>query len=106
MISQTFDLEQFVESIRGIDYYETIYAAEREATAAERLSIRLRKDKEADANISQSYADLLKGLINFLRYGIMPPCIENHHYTLFEILCKEMSQKDSIIPRSGEPRLQ
>jgi hypothetical protein len=106
MISQAFDLEQFVESIRGNDYYRTIYAAEREATAAERLSIRLRNYKEADANISQSYADLLKGLINFLRYGIMPPCIENHHYNLFNIVCKDMPQKDTIIPCREEPRLQ
>lgn len=99
MLSPAFNLEQFVEKVRGEDYFGIVYAAEQEATEAERLSLRLQKTLDPDFNKSKSYADTLKKLINYLRYGFLPFSLEDYQYALFKIVYKEMSHKKSFHSR-------
>jgi hypothetical protein len=99
MISPAYDLAQFVEKVRGNDYFAIIRTAELEATEGERLSLRLKNAVDTDFEKRQSYVSELKCLIYFLRYGFFPSHLEDYQYTLFNILCEEMSQNGSILPR-------
>jgi hypothetical protein len=56
VLSPTVDFEQFVEKVRGEDYFGIVRSAELEATEAERHSLKLKNTAGPDLNESQSYA--------------------------------------------------
>jgi len=77
MISQSCDLDEFLERVRDRDYLEVIYLADKEASEAERLKYRSRARRLDPAEACGSYADVLKGFIRFMRYGVKPPSMED-----------------------------
>ncbi len=80
MISQSCDFDEFLERVRGRDYLEIIYLADKEATEAERLKYRSRARKLDPPEACVCYADLLKGFIRFMRYGVKSPSMECAHH--------------------------
>ena len=77
MISQSCDFDEFLESVRDRDYLEVIYLADREATEAERLKYRSRTRTLHPPGACAGYADVLKGFIRFMRYGVKSPSMED-----------------------------
>lgn len=76
MISQSCDLDEFLERVRDRDYFEVIYLADREATEAERLKYRSRAGRTVCSEACVGYADALKGFIRYMRYGVKSPSME------------------------------
>jgi hypothetical protein len=91
--------------VRGEDYFGIVRTAELEATEAERHTLKLRNTVGPDLNESQSYAITLKRLINFLRYGFVHPHLKDYQYSLFKILCEEMTHKNLISSRCKDTSL-
>jgi hypothetical protein len=89
VISDTYDLGKFLETIREMDYLDMIYCAEQEATEAERMAYRARAANEDKKVESQKYADRLKGFIRFMVYGIKPSDLSYGDLELFRSLCEE-----------------
>ena len=77
MISQSCDFDEFLESVRDRDYLEVIYLADREATEAERLKYRSRTRRLDPPEACAGYADVLKGFIRFMRYGVKSHSMED-----------------------------
>ena len=77
MISQSCDFDEFMDSIRDLDYLQVIYLADKEATEAERLKYRSRTGRIVPPEACAGYADVLKGFIRFMRYGVKTPSIED-----------------------------
>lgn len=69
MIASDCNVETFLNSLSGKDFYELIYAAEREAVSAERMIYQRSADLEQREKCGKEYAQLLKQFICFLRYG-------------------------------------
>ena len=78
MISQSCDFDEFLESVRDRDYLEVIYLADKEATEAERLNYRSRTRRPAPPEACAGYADVLKGFIRFMRYGVKSSSMEEN----------------------------
>jgi hypothetical protein len=70
MISQSCDFDEFLHTMRDREYLEVIYLADKEATEAERLKYRSRARRLDPPEACVWYADLLKGFIRFMRYGV------------------------------------
>jgi hypothetical protein len=75
MISDRCDFDDFVSKTTGRDYHEIIYLADREATAAQRRVFHTGVSEEEKDRCGYQYAECLKGVIAYLRYGIKPACV-------------------------------
>ncbi len=83
MKSVQFEFEDFYGTVDGLERLDVIYAADQEATRAERLWYRSRFSSPDQATACRSYANTLKHLIGFLRYGVRPVGLKEEHYRLF-----------------------
>jgi len=70
MNQDRFSLETFLATAEGRTYDDVILMADSEATAAERRRLRLRNSPFAGESLG--YANQLKALIRYMRYGIKP----------------------------------
>lgn len=95
MISTDCDFEKFVREIRGKDYYDVIYLAEREATQAWRRSYR-NQSRTCTNEDSRKYQEKLIGLIDYMRHGLKPSILKDQDMHL----CNEL-QKDCLQPRKS-----
>ena len=68
MLSESFDISEFISKVKGQSEKEIIYMADLEATAAERY---LYKHKNGNQRESiKNYALLLKDFVLYMRYGV------------------------------------
>ncbi len=103
MISQACDLEQFIEAISDRDYLEVIYLADKEATEAERIKYRSKVPPSTPPREGcPHYADVLKGFIYFMRYGVKNPLISDRHVELFRPIREKILQASERDNMEGE----
>lgn len=81
MVKPELDLDRFAESVVGKELLEVIYAAEREATRAERLAVSARCGIGEDC---EGYARCLKDLILYLRHGIRRGRVDEKTFRRFQ----------------------
>jgi hypothetical protein len=100
MISSDFNFEEFSKRVKYRDCLELIYLADREATETERLIYRKGRDgaDAAEERLIQ-YAQTLKALIWFVRYGIKPKAIKGTNGQIFDALCREVAENRRFQPR-------
>lgn len=79
MISPDCDFKVFIDTMKGKDPLMVVYMAEQEATRAERHMLQASFPKNG-RRCGKEYAELLKGLINYLRYSIKPNLPKGHIY--------------------------
>ena len=72
MISRECRFSEFMGAVRGKDYFEVMQLAEREATAAERLFLRMGADEPNKLRCGRDYARRIKLLIDYMRYEVKP----------------------------------
>jgi hypothetical protein len=94
MISQSCDFDEFMDSIRDLDYLQVIYLADKEATEAERLKYRSRARRLAPPEACEGYADALKGFIRFMRYGVKSPSMEDTLHEEFQAFREAALEND------------
>ena len=98
MISLNCDFEKFVREIRGKDYYDVIYLAEKEATQAWRSSYN-NLSRNCDSEASRTYQEKLIGLIDYLRHGLKPRVFTDQDLRLCEAVQFEFLQSHkSVVP--------
>ena len=81
MISKKFDIEEFVEVVKGKDSQEVIALAVEEATKADRMVMKTRKQGKTEK--LQTYSRQLKRLINYHRYVMKPSRRTKTTYNLY-----------------------
>lgn len=94
MISPKCDLRQFIEAIQTRDYLEAIGLADQEATEAERLRFRIRGDELENAGNCPRYAELIKGLIQYLRYGVRTSLVRQEDVEIFRTLREQLLDRE------------
>ncbi len=68
MLSESYDISEFISKVKGQSAHEIIYMADLEATEAER---HLFKHKNGDDRESvKNYAKLIKDFVLYIRYGV------------------------------------
>lgn len=83
MISENCSLEEFVETVKGKEPWEVIMLAVEEATGAERMFHRSKRDAEGQLNCGIEYSRHLKRLINLLRYEVKFKHHDDEVYQLY-----------------------
>jgi hypothetical protein len=73
MISKDCRILEFIDAIRGKGYYDAVRLADLEATEAERLLLRSPGGAEPTQRCGRAYAQTIKHLITYMRYGVLPP---------------------------------
>jgi hypothetical protein len=101
MVSQDIDIVNFFDSTQKMGYEEVILFAEQEALRAERMCLKCDFADDTRPEECQQYADCLKKLIFFLRYGIRRANISEKHYELFQDLCHNLSKRKRFLARCG-----
>ena len=97
MISESYNIKEFIEEMRGKDYLEIVYLANQEATEAERFSNQCRKKDEAMGKVSMEYATVLKDIIFFLRHGIKTSSISRQlDFDMLHSLQKNLRPRDKV----------
>jgi len=81
MISSDCDFEKFVRAIKGKNYYDVIYLAEKEATQAWRRHYHKHSNCEGTV-ASRQYQEKLIGLIDFMRHGLKPSIFDDQDLLL------------------------
>jgi hypothetical protein len=93
MISETLDLNDFVQALVDMDLMEIIEAANWEATEAERCYYRMRAVLTKEAEACLKYSNSIKDLITFMRYGLRCKGLDDGQYELLQSLCASLSKK-------------
>jgi len=101
MVLQSHDILDFFNSSQGMNYPDLLLHAEQEATRAERLCLNRHASDVHDLESCRRYADFLKKLIFFFRYGIRPADVPENQYELIQELCNAVSRKQGASPRCG-----
>jgi len=83
MISENCSLEEFVETVKGKEPWEVIMLAVEEATGAERMFYRSKRDSESQLNCGIEYSRHLKRLINYFRFTVKPHRPKDKAYRLY-----------------------
>ncbi len=77
MKSGSFDIDAFIETIKHQDWMAAIHLANQEATAAERWLHKNKKKGGHHTDNAKQYADILKGVIVYLRNGVKTSSIQH-----------------------------
>jgi hypothetical protein len=96
MISRECRFSEFVGAVRDKDYFEVIQLAEREATAAERLLLRVRTDEAHKARCGRDYARRIKRLIDYMRYEVKPRARSGRDEEIFAAFGRERRLRRGI----------
>lgn len=99
MVSEQHDILQFFGSTQDLSYPELILYAEQEAVRAERMCLKGAFDEAATLGKCQDYADCMKNLIFFMRYGMRPANVSEGIFELFEELCRNVSVRQRTAAR-------
>jgi hypothetical protein len=59
-------------ALRDKEYFDVIQLAEREATEAERLFLRVREEEPRKTRCGKDYAQRIKQFIDYMRYEVKP----------------------------------
>lgn len=102
MISESCDMNEFIKAIQDKDYYEAIYLADREATAAERLK-RLCQSAEGMEGCSR-YVQRLKGFIHFMRYGVKSRLLDDQDLETLQAIREELLERQEM-PDASESEI-
>ena len=69
MLSNQYDMGEFVEKVRGCSFEDVIFLTDKEATEAERYLYRECRDDSCEA--ARQYVVSLKDFIQYVRYGLV-----------------------------------
>ena len=87
MISANCNIQEIISKLEDKDYYEMIYLLEKEATEAERQLLRPGGKLHEGRLCGSEYANNLKNLIFYLRYGARPKGLRSELVELLESVC-------------------
>ena len=69
MLSESFDISEFIGKVKDQSEQDIIYMADQEATAVERHLYRHKNSENSET--ARNYATLLKDFVLYIRYGVL-----------------------------------
>lgn len=93
MVSLSYDLKEFVESIKDKSYWDLMTVLNQEATEAERMLYSSKTILADSYEKSKNYATVLKEFITFLRYGVLSSKLSTDDVQLFVSVCRNLMDR-------------
>src|ERR1051326_9305849 len=98
MISERYDIEEFLTAMIGKDWHEIIPAADAECRTAEARSYSVRGAPKARKLGSTRYASGIKKLLYFMNYGTLPDHLSDRELRLYKLVAESLVEKKQWIP--------
>ncbi len=98
MISERYDIAEFLTEMIGTDWHEIIPAAEAECATAEAQSYSVRGAPKARKLGSTRYASDIKRLLYFMRYGTLPDHLSDREVRIYKLITESLVEKKQLIP--------
>jgi hypothetical protein len=98
MISATYDFQQFLDAMAGMDYYEILVKAEQECASAERKSYGVRGAPRQREMGSTVYARDVKRFLFFMRTGTKPDGVTEWDFAAYKPVCEALVEKGQFLP--------
>ena len=89
MISANCDIREFISELENKDYFEMIYLLDKEATEAERQLYNPKSEMSERQICGPEYANNLKNLIFYLRYGARLRGLKQEDLNLLQSVCEK-----------------
>jgi hypothetical protein len=93
VISENYNIREFIAELENKDFFEMIYLLDKEATEAERKLFNLKTKLGASQICVLEYVSDLKNLIFYLRYGGRPRALRKKHIRLLDAVCRRNGQQ-------------
>jgi hypothetical protein len=98
MISERYDIEEFLTAMIGKDWYEIIPAGNGECATAEARSYSVRGAPKARKLGSTKYASAVKKFLYFMNYGTLPDHLSDRELRLYRLITDSLVEKKQLIP--------
>jgi hypothetical protein len=97
MISQSYNISEFIEGVRNKDYWDLILSTDKEATEIQRCLLRPQMADEAKQKGGESYAELLESFVFYLRYGVKHKRVGDDVFVLFLKVREKLINTHSLL---------
>jgi hypothetical protein len=77
MLASSADIAEFMTKIKDKPFHDVVYLVDREATEAERLTLKSKSVPESETDIYRRYAMTLKDFVLYVRHGIKTSLVSN-----------------------------
>jgi hypothetical protein len=102
MISPSYNIDEFIERIKDMDWHDMVPEVCREGEQARRRSEKGKAAAEAVRQGSLKYAALLGGFAFFLQNSSKPAGLTDAEFQLFRPVCEKLVQKGQLKPEALE----
>lgn len=86
MISDTYRIDHFVESLKHKNFFEVIHLADQEALEVWRLEQKHKTDPDHTISLSRAYRNKIIALIHYLRYDLNTGNLTPEECSMFKAL--------------------
>ena len=97
-LTKQYDFDAFLDRIMNLQWHEILQAAEQECSAAESVSYGRKGAVAARAAGSTRYAEQLKELLFWLRYGQKPSGIGDAAWRRFRLIAVHLVEIGNLKP--------
>jgi hypothetical protein len=87
MLSESFDISEFISKVKGQSELEIIHMADLEATEAERHLYKHKKGKNRES--VKKYATTLKDFVLYMRYGVQTTSVRQIDPIVLDMVCAQ-----------------
>jgi|SRR6185369_3946233 len=98
MISERYDIIEFLTEMIGKDYHEIRDVADGECATAEARSYSVRGAPKARKLGSTKYASAIKKLLYFMNYGTLPDHLSDRELRLYKLITESLVKKKQLNP--------
>jgi hypothetical protein len=98
MISNNYDIKEFLEAMLGKDFNEIFILAEQEAFDAEIRSFNVKNAPKTREKGSVTYSRKVGNFLFFLRQGIRPSGASDEEFSLYRPICEDLVEKQEFQP--------
>lgn len=98
MISETYDIREFLTAMVGRDWHEIMITAQGECATAEARSYSVRGAPKARKLGSTRYASQLKAFLYFMNFRSRPGSASDWEWAMYKSICKSLVEKEQLVP--------
>ena len=99
MVSDTYNIRDFVKTVKDRGYSDILGLIEKEIREANRRSVFVKGAVKAKQQGSIEYAEKLKAFLAFMRTQAKPAGINEWDFELFRLVAENMIQKKKFEPK-------
>lgn len=99
MISETYNIREFLTTMVGKEYYQILSDSEQEIRIAEARSYSVRGAPEHRKRGSTKYASQIKSFLYFMRFATRPGSASDSEFAMYKPVCESLVDQGLFDPK-------